>query len=105
MGRKYFFIVLGLCLAITWANDEFAQQYRKFNRLQKSLVLEATLDFEENGDIYNLLEKGSAKLKNAILSRWLLAIKRQANGTSCFRYTDLLQHCVSIGMSPMYEAR
>jgi len=67
VGRKYIFIVLGLCLAVTWGIKGFAKQYQKLNDSQTSPVLEATVDFEENGQIYNLLKDGNAKLKKGKL--------------------------------------
>ena len=67
MDRKYLFTVLGLCFAVTWASESFSQRYQKLSKAQKSPVLEATLDFKENGQIYNLLKEGNAKLKNGRL--------------------------------------
>jgi hypothetical protein len=67
MVRKYFFIVLGLCLAATWVIKGFAQQHQKLNIAQTKPVLTATIDFEENGQIFNLLKEGYAKLNTGKL--------------------------------------
>jgi hypothetical protein len=67
MSRKSLITVLGLCLAVAWVSEGFTHQSYASKKAQETQTFEASLYFEEDGQIYTVIESGKAKLKKGKL--------------------------------------